>query len=58
MARVHGMIKEGLYAHAVAKGAAIYLAAVLEYLTAEGIIYFLQFNGIISSIIDLQLYGL
>ena len=33
--RMHALLKKGHYAERVAPGAAVYLAAVLEYLTAE-----------------------
>ncbi|KAJ8790443.1 hypothetical protein J1605_004416 [Eschrichtius robustus] len=33
--RVHGLLRKGNYAERVGAGAPVYLAAVLEYLTAE-----------------------
>ncbi|XP_022108863.1 late histone H2A.2.2-like [Acanthaster planci] len=33
--RVHRFLRKGKYAHRIGSGAAVYMAAILEYLTAE-----------------------
>lgn len=43
--RIARLLKKGRYAQRVGSGAAVYLAAVLEYLAAEVIIFFIFFEN-------------
>ncbi|RTG79938.1 histone H2A [Schistosoma bovis] len=48
--RVHRLLRKGNYAERVGAGAPVYLAAVLEYLAAEEVLFFIFLEWVDSTI--------